>query len=257
MGSQYIPADRQNKILRLLRERGTVKVANLSKLLSVSEITIRRDLDVLERKGLLERAHGGAVYSSRMSVEPAYSDKYQAHRAEKEAIGRAAAALLEDGDTVLVNSGSTSLQVVASLQGRRVTVITSNVGAHAVAAAGGMELFLIGGVYRPQSNSVVGSLASRSLEQVYGSKAVIGVDGISVRCGLTTPVLQEAEIARMMIERTRGPVIVVADHSKLGVVSNFLTAPIDAMDVLVTDSGFEEELKDELEMLGIRVVIGG
>jgi DeoR family fructose operon transcriptional repressor len=256
MKSHYIPADRQDKIHKLVHNQGIVKVAELSAMLHVSEITIRRDLDVLEKKGILERTYGGAVYSNRMIVEPPFFEKDRIHRIEKEAIGRAASELIDEGDTVLVNSGSTSLQVIRYLSGKRAQIITSNVGAHAVVSNVRTELILIGGNYRSQSNSLVGSLASQSLEQVYGSKAIIGVDGISVKYGLTTPVLQEAEIARMMIDRTRGPVIVVADHSKLGVVSNFVTAPIEKVNILVTDDGFEQDFRDELEKLGIMVVIG-
>ncbi|RKX75409.1 MAG: DeoR/GlpR transcriptional regulator [Spirochaetes bacterium] len=253
--SGLIPADRQARIFKQVREKGLVKVADLSQMLDVSEITIRRDLDVLERKGVLERTHGGAICSQRMRIEPMYTQKDQTERAEKEAIGRAAQSLIEDGDTLLVNSGSTTLQVIRFLEGKNLRLITSNVGAIAVAGDKDIELILIGGVFRRQSNSLVGGLAALSLNQVYGSKAFIGVDGISVKYGLTTPIHQEAEIARHMIERTRGPVIVVADHTKLGVVSNFVTAPIDSVNILVTDEGFDEDYRSDLEKAGVEIVI--
>lgn len=255
MTSGFIPADRQKRIQRLLQERGVVKVTDLSGLLGVSEITIRRDLDVLERNGDLERTHGGAVYNQRMRIEPRYAQKDAIHREEKEAIGRAAAKLVEAGDTLLINSGSTTKQVICSLKMSNVRIITSNLGAVIEAQESEMELILIGGLLRSQSNSLVGSLATLSLQQVYGSKAFIGVDGLSVKYGLTTPILEEAEIAREMIRRTPGPVIVVADHSKLSVVSNFMSAPIDQVDMLVTDQGLSNELREELEKIGIKVII--
>lgn len=255
MTSGFIPADRQKRIQRLLQERGVVKVTDLSSLLGVSEITIRRDLDVLERNGDLERTHGGAVYNQRMRIEPRYAQKDAIHREEKEAIGRAAAKLVEVGDTLLINSGSTTKQVIRSLKMSNVRIITSNLGAVIEAQESEMELILIGGLLRSQSNSLVGSLATLSLQQVYGSKAFIGVDGLSVKYGLTTPILEEAEIAREMIRRTPGPVIVVADHSKLSVVSNFMSAPIDQVDILVTDQGLSNELREELEKIGIKVII--
>lgn len=255
MTSGFIPADRQKRIQRLLQERGVVKVTDLSSLLGVSEITIRRDLDVLERNGDLERTHGGAVYNQRMRIEPRYAQKDAIHREEKEAIGRAAAKLVEAGDTLLINSGSTTKQVIRSLKMSNVRIITSNLGAVIEAQESEMELILIGGLLRSQSNSLVGSLATLSLQQVYGSKAFIGVDGLSVKYGLTTPILEEAEIAREMIRRTPGPVIVVADHSKLSVVSNFMSAPIDQVDILVTDQGLSNELREELEKIGIKVII--
>ncbi len=255
MTSGFIPADRQKRIERLLQERGVVKVTDLSSLLSVSEITIRRDLDALERKGNLERTHGGAVYNQRMRIEPRYAQKDAIHREQKEAIGRAAAKLVEAGDTLLINSGSTTKQVIRSLKMSQARIITSNLGAVIEAQDSEMELILIGGLLRRQSNSLVGSLATISLQQVYGSKAFIGVDGLSVKYGLTTPILEEAEIAREMINRTPGPVVVVADHSKLSVVSNFMTAPIDQVDMLVTDQGLNNELREELEKIGIKVII--
>lgn len=255
MGSAPIPADRRRQIHELLRRKGVVAVAELATLLGVSELTIRRDLDEMSRQGILERTHGGAILNQRVSVEPLYQQKDAAHRREKEAIGKAAAALVEDGDTLLVNSGSTTLEVIRALKNRNVRIITSNLGAAAIAADGNFECILIGGLYRARSNSLVGALAELSLQQVYGSKAFIGVDGISFRYGLTTPILEEAEIARRMIERTPGPVIVVADHSKIGVVSNFVTAPIEKIQVLVTDAHIEENFRSELEKLGIRIII--
>ena len=255
MAFNFIPADRQKQIHALLVKKGVASVAELSGMLGVSELTIRRDLKVLNRKGILERTHGGAIYNQRMSEEPFYTQKDAVHREEKEAIGAAAAALVEEGDTLLINSGSTTLEVIRHLKGRKVKVITSNVGAIPEAMGGEMELILIGGLYRPRSNSLVGALGSLTLRQVYGSKAFIGVDGLSLRYGLTTPILDEAEIARGMIERTPGPVIVVADHSKLGIVSNFLTAAVDKMDVLVTDDKIESEFRSELERLGVAIVV--
>ena len=216
---------------------------------------MRRDLDFLSRKGILERTHGGAISNQRMSAEPLYSQKGSIHRAEKQLIGAAAAALVEDGDTLLVNSGSTSLEVIRHLRGKKVRVITSNAGAIPEAVGGDMEVILLGGLYRSQSNSMVGALARHSLQQVYGGKAFIGTDGISLKYGLTTPILDEAEIAREMINRTPGPVIVVADHSKLRVVSNFVTAPLEKVDILITDEKIDTELKLGFERVGIQVIV--
>lgn len=255
MGSGPIPADRRRQIHELLQRKGVVAVSELSKLLGVSDLTIRRDLDEMSRQGMLERTHGGAILNQRVSVEPLYQQKDAAHKEEKESIGNAAAALVEDGDTLLINSGSTTLEVIRALKNRKVRIITSNIGAVGIAAEGSFECILIGGVYRSRSNSLIGALAELSLQQVYGSKAFIGVDGISFKYGLTTPILEEAEIARRMIERTPGPVIVVADHSKIGVVSNFVTAPIDKVHILVTDSRIEENFRLELEKVGIRIII--
>ncbi len=255
MAAEYIPAERRELIYKLLSERGLVTIAELKGLLKVSEITIRRDLDILEGRGFLERTHGGAISTRRMKTEPLYAQKDQSEREGKVAIGRAAAALVQEGDTVLINSGSTSLQVIRHVQTPRVRIVTSNVGAVLDAGRSEVEIILVGGVYRPQSNSLVGGFAELTLQQVYGSKAIIGVDGISFKYGLTTPTHQEAEIAAAMIQRTRGQVIVVADHTKIGVVSNFITAQIDAVDVLVTDVDLDPEYRSEFEGAGVRIVV--
>lgn len=254
--SGLIPAERRNRIHEIIRDQGIVRVSTLSELLGVAEITIRRDLEQLEQDDILERTHGGAVYSRRMRLEPSYSEKDQIHRQEKQQIGVEAAALVEDEDILLINSGSTTLQIIRQLADRKnIRVITSNMGAFRETQGMDIELILTGGEYREESNSLVGPLATLSLQQVYGSKCFIGVDGVSIKYGLTTPNLHEAEVARTMMERTRGQIIVVADHHKLGVVADFQTAPIEKIDVLVVDSGFDESYREELEELGIEILV--
>lgn len=251
-----IPAERRNRIRSIVNDQGIVRVSLLSELLKVSEITIRRDLEHLEQEGVLERTHGGAIQSQRMQWEPLYTEKYHIHSKEKRQIGKAAASLVQDGDALLVNSGSTTFHIFRHLAGRKnLRVITTNMGAALETQGLDLELLLVGGTYREQSNSLVGPLAMLSLQQVYGSKCFIGVDGISRKYGLTTPTLQLAEIARAMIERTKGRVIMVADHSKLGVVADFVMAPIEKVDVLVVDGDFDESYRGELEELGIQILV--
>jgi DeoR/GlpR family transcriptional regulator of sugar metabolism len=250
-----IPAERLLSIQRLAEERGIISVAELSSLLEVSEITIRRDLAVLERRGVLERARGGAICTHRMRVEALFSQKGQENKAQKEAIGRAAADLVEDGDTVLVSMGSTTLEVIRCLEARKVQVITNNIAAALDSKAPAGELILIGGSYRSQSGSAVGGFATGMLQQVYGSKTIIGCDGFSVGNGLTISTAQEAEVTRCMIGRTRGRVIVVADHRKLAVVANFVAAALDAVDVLITDAGAPQRYLKEIEQAGVKVMV--
>ena len=125
-----IPVERRSKIYELLHAEGTCEFPSLSEHLSVSEMTIRRDLEQMEEEGLLERTHGGAVLNRHMNLEPLYSEKHRAHQNEKRWIGQAAAGLVEPGDTLLINSGSTTLQIFRYLSGkRRLKVITSNMNA--------------------------------------------------------------------------------------------------------------------------------
>lgn len=251
-----IPAQRRLYIQQAITKEGIVRVSRLSEILGVSQITIRRDLELLEEEGLLERTHGGAILIHHMPIEPHFTEKDNINRDAKQEIGLAAAGIVEDGDTILINSGSTTLRIFSNLaRYRNLRVITSNMGAFVEAREIGIELILTGGSFRDQSNSLVGSFAVQNINKVMATKCFIGVDGISRKHGLTTPILQEAEVAQTMIERTKGQVIVVADPSKLGIVSNFVTAPIDCVHTLVTSSGANEEYLAELEEEGIKILI--
>lgn len=249
-----LPAERHRRIQELLREHRAARVSTLAELLGVSEVTIRRDLEDLERRGLLERTHGGAILAQRMAREPLYVEAALSHPVEKQRIGAAAARLAADGDTVFLNGGTTTLEVARHL-GPRVRVVTNHVGAALEAGERGIELILVGGEFRFASSSCVGDLATRALRGIFATRSFIGVEGISLRSGLTTPAIPEAEIARVMIEQTHGQVAIVADSSKVGTVADFSIAPIEAAAVLVTDSGLNAEYRAELTGLGVQVVV--
>lgn len=256
MTRKLIPAQRHKRILEHLKQHHVVQNTTLAEMLQVSEATVRRDLEELDAQGLLERTHGGAMLSQRLAQEPEYTDSAQSHPHEKRAIGAHAAGLVESGDIVFVNSGTTATQLVSHLhQVRDLTLVTNNVRAAQEARETGLdiELILLGGVFRYRSDSVAGHHAVNILNQIYAAKAFIGVDGISLRHGCTTPTAPEADVARVMIARTRGPVIALADHSKWGVVSNFQLAHIDQVQVLVTDDGFDGTACGALQERGIDV----
>jgi len=253
-----IPAERHAYILNLIQQKKTVRVSTLSEMLGVSEITIRRDLERLEEQGVLERTHGGAILTQRMQQEPLYVQKERLQIEAKRAIGQAAAQLVNPGETIFVNSGSTTRQIFSHLGNiPRLRVITSN--AAAIAELGNhteaLELIVVGGTYRWQSNSLVGPLALATISQINASKTFLGVDGISIQHGLTTPIQDEAEVARAMIAQTRGALIVVADHTKIGVVAEFVTCPLHRVETIVTDARLEREWSEALSKQGIRIVV--
>ncbi len=210
------PTERQNEILKLLNQKSSVHVIELGELLGVSEITIRRDLEILEKKHLVERTYGGALLSHRLRSEPQFSAKYQAHVKEKQQIGAAAAALVEPKETVFIGSGSTTQQIFSQLFGKKNRVITSNASAISECQSSDIDLVLTGGSYREQSHSFTGLLAIQLLQNFYAHKCFIGVDGVSLQYGLTTPNLEEAEVCRAMIEHTHGQVVVVAELEQAG-----------------------------------------
>lgn len=256
MTKPLIPAERRKRIQDYLSLHQVAQSAVLSEMLNVSEATTRRDLDWMEAQGLVERTHGGARLSQRMRLEPAYSSSAQSHPTEKHLIGQMAAQLIEDGDTIFVNSGTTTTQVVRHIPPQaKVTLITNNVTAALEAQSAHYEIILLGGSFRAIARSVVGRFATATLRQVYASKAFIGTDGLSAKHGCTTPTSAEAEITQLMIERTRGPVIVVADSSKWGVVSNYELATLDQLHTLVTDAQLDAAARAELTQHTIEVLI--
>ena len=252
---QPLPAERHRRIQELLRERQAVRVSTLSELLGVSEVTVRRDLEELERRGLLERTHGGAIAAQRMRIEPAYLEAITLHADQKRRIGEIAAGLVQPGDTIFLNGGTTTLQVFRHLEAPGAKVVTNHVGIALESSDRGVELILVGGEYRSPSNSCVGMFAADTVRKVFATKAILGVEGVSRRTGLTAAAAQEANIARVMIDQTQGQVIVVADSSKLGTVADFAIGPIDQVSVLVTDLGIDDEYRQELMELGLDVIV--
>ena len=247
--------ERRALILDTLHKNGSVRVNALSSQLGVSEVTIRRDLEALELEQLVERTHGGAMLSRRLRLEPEFLTRDQENLKEKREIGRAAAALVEHGETIFVSSGSTTLYMFAGLIGKKVQVITSNAAAIAEVHNSDVNLIVTGGQYRQQSHSFIGPLAVNTVERFIASKTFIGVDGISLQYGLTTFMVERVEIVLKMVEHTSGKLIVLADHSKLGRVAACQIAGLERCNILVVDAAIDEEYRRELEDRKIQVII--
>ena len=247
MSKPLIPAQRREKIQEYLTIHQIARTVDLRELLDASEATVRRDLEWLEKKGVLERTHGGATLNQRMILEQAYQQRAQHHPDEKRRIGELAASLIEEGDIVFINSGTTATQVLQHIRGNsNITVITNNVSAVMELGEPGFNYQLTGGEFQPRSNSLAGRFARDNLSLVYANKAILGVDGISLKHGCTVPTNGEAEVVRKMIERTKGPIIIAADYSKWGVVSNFPVADIQEIDMLVTDEKLDSSSVESL-----------
>lgn len=258
MGKSLIPAQRRERIQGILAANRIVSTAYLCELLGVSDATIRRDLEWLEEEGLIERTHGGAILSQRLNYEQAYQLRAQTATEEKIQIGALAASMIEDGDIIFINSGTTTTQVIRHIPvNADVTVITNNLIAALEVGEVDYEIILVGGEFQPKSHSVAGRFAVNNLSQVYASKAFIGVDGISLKYGYTIPSNAEAEVVRLMLERTHGPVYVVADHNKWGVVSNFEIAPVHHIPRLITDRGFDPTARAALQARSVEIWLAG
>lgn len=247
MSKPLIPAQRRERIQEYLAIHQIARTVDLCELLETSEATVRRDLEWLEQKGILERTHGGAILNQRMILEQEYQQRAQHHPEEKRRIGERAASLIEENDIVFINSGTTATQVLQHIhRDARITVFTNNVSAAIDLGEPGFHYYLIGGEFQPRSNSLAGRFAIENLKQVYANKVILGVDGMSLKHGCTVPTNAEAEVVRQMIERTKGPVIIATDHSKWGVVSNFQVAAIDEVDILVTDDKLDPSAIESL-----------
>lgn len=258
MSKTLIPAQRRERIQEYLTLHKIAPSSELGSLLGVSEATVRRDLEWMENEGILYRTHGGAILSQHLHFEPEYTQRAKHQVEEKRAIGGLAASMIEDGDIVFINSGTTTTQLIRQIRtDLDITVITNNLIATSEVRDVGYNLILLGGEYQPKSNSVAGRFAIENLSQIYADKAFIGVDGISLKHGCTVPTNAEAEVIRLMIERTNGLTSIVTDHSKWGTVSNFEIIKIDQIQRLITDNGFPQSARSSLASFQLDLVIAG
>lgn len=256
MNKPLIPAQRRERIQEYLAIHQIARTIDLCELLETSEATVRRDLEWMEQEGILERTHGGAILNQRMTSEPEYLQRVQKNPEEKNLIGELAASLIEGGDIVFINSGTTATQVIHHIRAdASISVFTNNLSAALELGEAVFQHYLIGGEYQPRSKSVAGRFAIQNLKQVYANKVIIGVDGISLKYGCTVPTNAEAEVIHQMIERTKGQIIIVADYSKWGMVSNFQVAAIDGINKLVTDEKFDTVAIESLTAHGVETLI--
>lgn len=249
---------RRSAILQRLREESSVNVTELSREFGVSEVTIRKDLRILRERKLLIRVHGGAITRSNAHADEEedrnFNFKRLVNAREKEAIGRAAAAHIKNGDTILVDSGTTALEVVKNLHKYHdLTIITNSVNAMIEALKyKRFKVILLGGSVRESSYSTVGPLAESNLNLFYCDKLFLGVDSFSVEAGLSTPSVEEASTNQVMISRAR-EVYAVFDSSKLNKRSLAFISTLDKIGTVITDSRLPVGVRNQLKAMGIEV----
>ncbi len=248
--------DRRVAIMERLNKSGQVDVTTLSQELGVSEVTIRNDLSRLEQKHMLVRARGGAFKIDRVGMDFSIADKMEYHYEEKKKIGKAAAALVEDGETIILDSGTTTLEISKNLaEAQDLTVITNALNiASQLAENKNTNVIVPGGFLRKNSLSLVGTTAEDSFKNYFCDKRFLAVDGFNSIHGLSTPNVEEAHLNRTMIEIAK-EVIVVADSSKFNRRSFAFIAPVSAVDIVITDAEITPEDKSNLENSGIRVIV--
>lgn len=249
---------RRAKILEELESKGQVAVSELSKMFDISEVTIRNDLGHLEKQNMLIRARGGAIKIKfhRMGIDPTISDRQKEFQKEKQLIARAAVKLIEEGDTIVFDSGTTTTEIAKNLEHfKSLTIITNALNiASILSEYEGINIFMPGGSLRKRSLSLVGVLADESFEKFYCDKLFLGADGFDTSHGLSTPNSEEAHLNQIMIKISK-KVIVVADSSKFERRRFAFIAPLSDVDMVITDSGIKDEDKNRLEKNGVEVII--
>ena len=253
------PSERKQKIMTILAETPAVKVTELSELFQVSEVTIRRDLQELEEAGLLKRTHGGAVSITAASFEPALIEKEEEHLEEKKAIARAALDLISEGDTILLDAGSTTLQLARLLKTskKQLTVVTNALNiAWEISFDDSIDLILTGGHLRHRTLSAVGPVAENTLQGLYVDKVFLATNSLDVERGLSTPNIYEAQTKQRMTKAGH-EIILLADHSKFGRISLGFVCPLTAIHRLITDAGALPADLARLREQGVEVIVAG
>lgn len=248
---------RQELILDAVRTTGGARVSELVERLGVSDMTVRRDIEVLATRGLVTRVHGGATAAGSSVDEPGFAAKSGLHTAAKQAIAAAAAALIEPGASVALSAGTTTHAVASALLTvPRLTVVTNSLRVAEVLhepPRDDLTVVLTGGERTP-SDALVGPVAVAALRRLHVDWLLMGVHGMDAEAGFTTPNLVEAETNRALVASARR-VAVVADNSKWGVVGLSTIATLDEVDVVVTDVGLEEDARKILESSCGRLVL--
>src|SRR6266496_3257513 len=244
-----LPAQRQARILEEVQRNGGVRVSDLTGLLGVSDMTVRRDLDTLARRGLVKKVHGGATLPRKGSTdEPGFQVKSGQERPAKDAIARQAAELLQPGTAVAVTAGTTTHAFAHHLaRVPDLTVVTNSLPVAEVLDAFGrpdQTVVLTGGVRTP-SDALVGPVAVQAIRSLHVDWAFMGVHGIHPEAGFTTPNLMEAETNRAVVDSARR-LIVLADHTKWEIVGLSTIAALEEASVLITDSGMAEAARETL-----------
>lgn len=241
--------------MRLLQDEGHASVSNLSDDLEVSEVTIRKDIRFLEERKLLVRTHGGAVLLDQYVYDLPFEEKTERHSDEKKRIGEAAAKLVEDGDTLILDSGSTTLQVARNLRGKK-DLIAATASIHIaleLLRVSGIDILMLGGMVRPTSASVIGAYAEQMLRDHAFLKLFLAGDGFDVDYGLTTTNTMEAHLNRIMIAAAQ-QVIAVVDSSKIGRRGLSRICGAESLNTLIIDGAVPDATEKRLDELGVRVI---
>ena len=248
--------ERRRLILQILSHDGRVLVGDLARHFRTSQVTIRKDLDILQAHGRIHRTHGGALPARESALEdPTLREKEKLHRKEKSQIAATAARMVKEGQVVILDSGTTTTAIARALREREhLTIITNAVNIAAELSGSSLEVILTGGTLRKNSFSLVGPIAEETLRRLNADILFLGVDGFDVHYGLSSPNLLEAKVNRAMMDVAR-VTVAVCDSSKFGRRSLSSIAPLSAVHHLITDRGIPKADLATLKKTGIEVTL--
>jgi len=255
MGKSF-PLERKDQILDIITRKGRITVDELIDMFKVSGATVRRDLEFLERQGLITRAHGGAMSKSRVSLEPDFFEEKEKFLQEKKRIGQKAAKLIEEGEVIFLEASTTALELARNIpNNKNLTVITNSLDiAEELDRKEEISLIITGGSPRRRTRALIGPLTEATLSQMRIDKAFMGVSALDPIYGMTAPTLEEAQ-TRKKIVKASNKIIILSDHSKFGKQNFACVDSLQSIDILITDRGISEEMKVEIERLGVEVRI--
>jgi DeoR family fructose operon transcriptional repressor len=251
-----VALERQNRIEQLVGSRGSVRASELVALFGVTDETIRRDLSRLADMGVLRRAHGGAVAALPTRAESNFDRRLQEHEAEKIAIAHAAADLVKDGSTIIIDSGTTTVHFARALRAKRDLVVVTNAVTNAIELMQlpSVTVVLTGGVVRPTTFGATGDLAVATLAELHVDQTFLAISAISLEGGLTYPNFEEVAVKRAMIAAA-SEVVLLADSSKFGHDSLVRVAPLSVLSRIVTSAYLDPELTAAIKEFGIELTV--
>lgn len=246
--------ERRQKVLDILTENGFMALADLAATLEASESTIRRDLDYWDQHGLIKRTHGGAFFQGDNSTLPALEERSSRELEEKRLIARRAAARIKDGDAILLDGGTTTLEVARLLVGRPLQIVTNSLPiANLFANSPKTDLVILGGYVYPKTGVALGPLTVRMMDDVHVQQTILSVGGITAR-GLFNSNMLLVETERTML-RCADEVVVVADHTKIGRQALAFLCQLGEVDTLIVDSALTPEHRAAMDEAGVRVLV--
>ncbi|MCM3739796.1 DeoR/GlpR family DNA-binding transcription regulator [Oceanobacillus luteolus] len=243
--------ERHASILDLLKQKGIVKTKELMETLQCSESTIRRDLDELEKNGLLRRVHGGAKRIYRLDDELSIQEKSLKNVHEKDAIGQTAASFIENNDVIYVDAGTSTLSMIDFIESDDITVVTNGIQHASLLADKNIHTILVGGRIKPSTKAIIGPTSQKEISDYRFNKAFLGINGIDMEYGCTTPDPDEAALKKLVIKNS-SKAYMLADHSKWGKINFVKVCDLEEVTIITSQSKINlQEYKQKTNVLEV------